>query len=145
LQPTGELQEFFKFKYYLVLTRVFEELIKDEIAHENSAQRKRQKQDSQKSGELIYIKPEDEILHKLSSWSFTFPVSADSLAAHQVCLLSCAYILSLWNDQFLLETTLTGLPGIWLPLLEVILCQKPIGHKVVRDSHDLGIIPARTA
>jgi hypothetical protein len=40
LQPTGELQEFFKFKYYLVLTRVFETLIKDEIAHENSAQRK---------------------------------------------------------------------------------------------------------
>ncbi|KAH8970878.1 hypothetical protein BDL97_02G112000 [Sphagnum fallax] len=85
-EPTGELQEFFKFKYYLVLTRVFEELIKDEIAHENSAQRKRQKQDSQKSGELIYIKPEDEILHKLSSWSFTFPVSADSLAAHQLQL-----------------------------------------------------------
>ena len=34
--------------------------------------------------ELIYIKPEDEILHQLCSWSFTFPVHADYLATLEI-------------------------------------------------------------
>ena len=40
--------------------------------------------DQNANKELIYIKPEDEILHQLCSWSFNFSVHADYLATLEI-------------------------------------------------------------
>lgn len=81
-EPTQELRDSFKIKNYLYLTKVFEEILKDNKG-ENKEQTKTQLDGSEITGELIYIKPEDEILHQLSSWSFSFPVTGESTAARQ--------------------------------------------------------------
>jgi len=81
-EPTQELQDSFKIKTYLYLTKVFEEVSKENKG-EPKEQTKKKKEDSAATGELIYIKPEDEILHQLSSWSFSFPVTGESAAARQ--------------------------------------------------------------
>ncbi|XP_024365011.1 protein BCCIP homolog [Physcomitrium patens] len=80
-EPTQELRESFKIKHYLYLTKVFEEVTEEKSR--DKEQRKKQKEESEATGQLIYIKPEDEILHELSSWSFTFPVTGDGAAANQ--------------------------------------------------------------
>lgn len=77
-EPTQELRDSFKLKKYLYLTRVFQELVKE---GDNTELKK--KAELQNNGELIYIKPEDEILHQLSLWSFSFPVTGESAAARQ--------------------------------------------------------------
>ncbi|CAM6093398.1 unnamed protein product [Calypogeia fissa] len=79
-EPTEELQNSFKFKHYLVLTKVFEELPK---TSKSSRTGQKQLENGKLKGELIFIKPEDEILLKLSSWSFTFEVKAEASASHE--------------------------------------------------------------
>ncbi|XP_064994162.1 protein BCCIP homolog isoform X2 [Musa acuminata AAA Group] len=56
-EPTKELQDFFRFKYYLLVTRIFED--------KNANQRKA-KVNGDSSGPIIYIKPEDEIFQELA-------------------------------------------------------------------------------
>ncbi|KAL2635317.1 hypothetical protein R1flu_006796 [Riccia fluitans] len=81
-EPTKELQDYFKFKEYLVVTRVFIEL-----PNKDSLKRKKKMKKNEGSlvedGELIFIKPEDEVFYQLCSWSFSFHVKAEALAAHE--------------------------------------------------------------
>lgn len=92
-EPSKALRNSFKFKYYLIMTRVFQQLPKKKKTLKFSKMSKRQKisvtgtGDASKSdspGELIYTKPEDELFHEMSHWSCQFPVSSDALAAHEV-------------------------------------------------------------
>lgn len=89
-EPTQELRDSFRFKHYLLLTRVYQTIPKEcRVAKTQKKKRKKGRlrngdDQNDDKGELIYIKPEDEIFHQLSSWSFTFPVDADYLATHEL-------------------------------------------------------------
>ncbi|CAH9100261.1 unnamed protein product [Cuscuta europaea] len=65
-EPTEELKKSFCFRFYLVITKIYK--------HKNADK----KIVSSKTGDgaIIYVKPEEEIFHELSSWSFTFPVQS---------------------------------------------------------------------
>lgn len=80
-EPTQELRDSFKIKNYLYLTKVFEEILEEKNATKEQIKRRREEPAALK--ELIYIKPEDEILHQLSSWSFSFPSTGEAAAARQ--------------------------------------------------------------
>ncbi|KAJ3689431.1 hypothetical protein LUZ61_018595 [Rhynchospora tenuis] len=71
-EPTQVLRDSFRFKDYLVITKILE----------NKAQplQKTVKRKADWAEPVIYMKQEDEILHEMSSWSFTFELSADELA-----------------------------------------------------------------
>ncbi|KAF3795135.1 BCCIP-like protein [Nymphaea thermarum] len=62
-EPTEELRKSFCFKYYLIVTRFYKK---------KTGQSNRMRND-QNEESVIYVKIEDEIFHKLCSWSFTFP------------------------------------------------------------------------
>eukprot|EP00271_Cylindrocystis_brebissonii_P000067 TRINITY_DN10063_c0_g2_i1.p1 TRINITY_DN10063_c0_g2~~TRINITY_DN10063_c0_g2_i1.p1 ORF type:complete len:453 (-),score=118.25 TRINITY_DN10063_c0_g2_i1:79-1437(-) len=83
-EPTPELRESFAFDHYLLLTKVYRDTRKQPVATAKEMKSKGKATDGGKEkGELVYIKPEDEVFHKLSSWSFTFPVKAEAQAARQ--------------------------------------------------------------
>ncbi|XP_057856234.2 protein BCCIP homolog isoform X1 [Cryptomeria japonica] len=91
-EPTQALRESFQFKHYLLITKVYQTLqdIQGKCKETKIEIKRRKKGSSQNgdgkeqyNGQLIYIKPEDEIFHQLSSWSFTFPVHAEYQAAHE--------------------------------------------------------------
>lgn len=70
-EPTQELRDSFCFKYYVLVTRIFEpqsKTIKQSKAN--------LKGDVDFMDSIIYIKPEDEIFQELSSLSFTFALCA---------------------------------------------------------------------
>ncbi|XP_062110154.1 protein BCCIP homolog isoform X2 [Humulus lupulus] len=66
-EPTAELQKSFCFKFYIVICQIG--MLK------STSQKKRQKNEE----EIIYRKPEDEIFHKLSLWSITYPLNTEQL------------------------------------------------------------------
>ncbi|KAL2497726.1 Protein BCCIP-like protein [Abeliophyllum distichum] len=69
-----QLQSSFRFKFYLIISKIYKHKSVDEI-----------KGPSRSKDEAIkYIKPEDEIFHELSSWSFSF-----SLPTQQVTIIEC--------------------------------------------------------
>ncbi|XP_068651059.1 protein BCCIP homolog isoform X2 [Aristolochia californica] len=70
-EPTEELQESYRFKFYLLVSRIYK--------NKNT---KVQKEAC--SEPIIYIKPEDEIFQKLSSWSFTFSLCTQQLAPREL-------------------------------------------------------------
>ncbi|KAJ4968155.1 hypothetical protein NE237_014856 [Protea cynaroides] len=72
-EPTEELRDSFRFKYYLVLTRIYKSANKQKGTSRHYCDEP-----------IIYIKPEDEIFHKLSSWSFSFPLQTQQLAMHEL-------------------------------------------------------------
>ncbi|KAM7275278.1 hypothetical protein ACFE04_017144 [Oxalis oulophora] len=63
-EPTKELQNSFRFKSYLILTKVYK--------HKNPGRKTKHGEEEES---VIYVKPEEEIFHKLSSWSFNFPLT----------------------------------------------------------------------
>lgn len=75
-----ERESFSSLKRYLIFTRVYSD--PEPPPGPSSGSRKKQKREngsgpssSSASDEVIvYLRPEDEFLHKHSSWSFTFPV-----------------------------------------------------------------------
>ncbi|PSR88146.1 Protein BCCIP like [Actinidia chinensis var. chinensis] len=73
-EPTAELRKSFCFKYYLLVTRIYE--------HKNPCQKEGGHSSSEEA--TIYNKPEDEIFHQLSSWSFRFPLSTQQLSIHEL-------------------------------------------------------------
>ncbi|CAH9147958.1 unnamed protein product [Cuscuta epithymum] len=84
-EPTEELKKSFCFRFYLVITKIYK--------HKNADK----KIVSSKTGDgaIIYVKPEEEIFHELSSWSFTFPVHSqlvrvDELKDYRICGLVMA-------------------------------------------------------
>ncbi|KAL6909360.1 hypothetical protein ACP4OV_001641 [Aristida adscensionis] len=73
-EPTQELRDSFKFKQYLLVVRILERKTPAKQKVKNS------KDDDEP---VIYPKLEDEILHELSSWSFTFPIRTEQSAQPQ--------------------------------------------------------------
>ncbi|XP_027341770.1 protein BCCIP homolog [Abrus precatorius] len=73
-EPTEELRNSFKFKHYILLSKIY--------MHKNVEQKRIPINDNEEA--IIYMKPEDEIFHKLSSWSFFFPLKTQQHAPHEM-------------------------------------------------------------
>ncbi|CAK7357361.1 unnamed protein product [Dovyalis caffra] len=73
-EPTKELRNSFRFKSYLLVSKIYK--------HKNADKKSRLSSDSEEA--IIYDKPEDEIFHKLCSWSFNFPFHAEQVVAHEL-------------------------------------------------------------
>ncbi|KAJ4773574.1 Protein BCCIP [Rhynchospora pubera] len=71
-EPTQVLCDSFRFKHYLVITKILE--------NKGPLLQKAVKRKADWVEPVIYMKQEDEILHEMSSWSFTFELSAEELA-----------------------------------------------------------------
>ncbi|KAL1364444.1 hypothetical protein HN51_012636 [Arachis hypogaea] len=69
-EPTEDLRKSFQFKHYIILSKIYE--------HKNIVKKRKPSSDDDEA--IIYVKPEDEIFHKLCSWSFCFPLRAQQLA-----------------------------------------------------------------
>ncbi|KAL2635321.1 hypothetical protein R1flu_006800 [Riccia fluitans] len=79
-EPTEELQKYFRLlKEYLIVTRVFLDRPTRSLPDNEHAKGAYNKEE----GELIFVKPEDEVFHRLCTWSFSFPVKAEAEAAHE--------------------------------------------------------------
>ncbi|GMH27653.1 hypothetical protein Nepgr_029496 [Nepenthes gracilis] len=72
-EPTEELRKSFCFKHFLVITRIYKKNAPNRSGYTNS-----------KEEDIIYIKPDDEIFHELSLWSFTFPLRNQRLAVYEL-------------------------------------------------------------
>ncbi|XP_015895482.3 protein BCCIP homolog [Ziziphus jujuba] len=68
-EPTEELRNSFRFKFYIVVSKIYK--------RKNLNEKKRHKSDYDEA--TIYTKPEDEIFHKLSLWSFDFPLQTQQV------------------------------------------------------------------
>ncbi|TKY59795.1 BCCIP-like protein [Spatholobus suberectus] len=73
-EPTEELRKSFKFKSYIILSKIY--------MQKNVEQKRKVSNDSEEA--IIYVKLEDEIFHKLSTWSFCFPLQTQQLAPHEL-------------------------------------------------------------
>ncbi|KAJ4710011.1 Protein BCCIP-like [Melia azedarach] len=73
-EPTEELRSSFRFKFYLLVSKIYK--------LKNVNQKKKPGNHSEE--EIVYIKPEDKIFHKLSSWSFTFPMRSQQVEIHEL-------------------------------------------------------------
>ncbi|GMI71840.1 hypothetical protein like AT2G44510 [Hibiscus trionum] len=72
-EPTEELRNSFRFKFYIVVSKIY----KLKNANPRSS-------NTDKDETFIYVKPEEEILHKLSTWSFLFPLQTQQVATHEL-------------------------------------------------------------
>ncbi|XP_054784198.1 protein BCCIP homolog isoform X2 [Prosopis cineraria] len=63
-EPTEELRNSFKFTHYIIYSKIYK--------HKNAEQNRKLNNDDDDA--IIYVKPEDELFHKLSSWFFCFPL-----------------------------------------------------------------------
>lgn len=72
-EPTEDLRKSFQFRYYLLVTKIYKKIshVKQVSATSNNE-------------DIIYLKPEDEFFHELSSWSITFPLRTQHLAAQEL-------------------------------------------------------------
>ncbi|KAK7359489.1 hypothetical protein VNO77_01449 [Canavalia gladiata] len=73
-EPTEDLRNSFKFKHYIILSKIY--------MHKNVEQKRKLSYNSDAA--IIYIKPENEIFHKLSVWSFCFPLQTEQLTPHEL-------------------------------------------------------------
>ncbi|OWM64010.1 hypothetical protein CDL15_Pgr006380 [Punica granatum] len=62
-EPTEDLRSSFEFKFYILISKLYK--------HKRTVTKSKP---NGKENDTIYAKPEDEIFHKLSSWSFNFPL-----------------------------------------------------------------------
>ncbi|KAK7319182.1 hypothetical protein RJT34_03900 [Clitoria ternatea] len=70
-EPTEDLRNSFKFKHYIILSKIYVYKNVDKLSNDSDEA-------------IVYIKPEDEIFHKLSSWSFCFPLRTQQHAPHEL-------------------------------------------------------------
>ncbi|KAF2316810.1 hypothetical protein GH714_042151 [Hevea brasiliensis] len=73
-EPTEELRKAFCFKSYLIVSKIYK--------HKNADHKKGKSSHNEEL--IIYIKPEDEIFHKLCLWSFYFPLHSEHVTTHEV-------------------------------------------------------------
>ncbi|CAN6470604.1 unnamed protein product [Victoria cruziana] len=85
-EPTEKLRKSFCFKYYLIVTRFYKK---------KTGQSNRMRNDQ--SEEVIYVKMEDEIFHKLCSWSFTFPT--EQIVANELRNYVCLGLVMLVESE----------------------------------------------
>ncbi|KAI3817287.1 hypothetical protein L1987_11076 [Smallanthus sonchifolius] len=71
-EPTEELRKSFCFKYYLLISKVYK----------HKGQKK--KAGSSNEEDVIYLKPEDELFHNLSAWSFYFPLRSQQVTTNEL-------------------------------------------------------------
>ncbi|KAF3341957.1 protein BCCIP [Carex littledalei] len=71
-EPTAVLRDSFRFKHYFLITKILE----NKARPQQGAVKRKADWDEP----VIYLKQEDEIFHEMSSWSFTFELSAEELA-----------------------------------------------------------------
>ncbi|BBH08690.1 CDK inhibitor P21 binding protein [Prunus dulcis] len=79
-EPTEELRNFFRFKFYIIVSKVYK--------HKNAHQKKGM---SASDEEIIYIKPEDEIFHELRDYQqmgLVMAVKTDKIPAFRQQLKS---------------------------------------------------------
>ncbi|KAF5450371.1 hypothetical protein F2P56_030730 [Juglans regia] len=69
-EPTKELKNSFSFKFYILVSKIYK--------NKNANKKKKLSSDSDEA--IIYTKPEDEIFHRLSLWSFCFPLQTQQPA-----------------------------------------------------------------
>ncbi|KAK4836550.1 hypothetical protein QYF36_024571 [Acer negundo] len=79
-EPTEELRNSFRFKFYLLVSKIYK--LKNTNQKRNVNLKKRP--NTHNNEEIIYIKPEDEIFHKLSLWSFTFPMHTQQVETQEL-------------------------------------------------------------
>ncbi|KAI3730663.1 hypothetical protein L1987_61835 [Smallanthus sonchifolius] len=72
-EPTEELRKSFCFKYYLLISKVYK--LKGG---------QKTKAFSSNEEDVIYLKPEDEIFHNLSAWSFYFPLRSQQVTTNEL-------------------------------------------------------------
>ncbi|XP_057949677.1 protein BCCIP homolog isoform X2 [Malania oleifera] len=72
-EPTEELRDSFCFKFYLLVGKI--------LKHKNADQKKGASCCSDES--IVYFNAEDEIFHKLSTWSFSFSLHKQQLASSE--------------------------------------------------------------
>ncbi|KAH9655737.1 protein BCCIP-like [Citrus sinensis] len=79
-EPTAELRNSFCFKCYLLVSKIYK--------HKNANQKNNRnliRRSGSDSGDgIVYVKPEDEIFHKLSLWSFSFPMHAQQVETQEL-------------------------------------------------------------
>ncbi|CAA3013613.1 protein BCCIP homolog [Olea europaea var. sylvestris] len=73
-EPTKELQNSFRIKFYLIISKIYKHKSVDQIKGPSQSE----------DDAIIYIKPEDEIFYKLSSWSFSFPFPAQQVTTNEL-------------------------------------------------------------
>ncbi|XWS13311.1 hypothetical protein CRYUN_Cryun36dG0026600 [Craigia yunnanensis] len=71
-EPTEELRNSLHFNFYIVVSKIYK----------NANQKRSSSTDKDQA--LVYIKPEDEIFHKLSMWSFLFPLQTRQATTHEL-------------------------------------------------------------
>ncbi|CAN6476238.1 unnamed protein product [Victoria cruziana] len=86
-EPTEELRNSFCFKYYLIVTRFY---------MKGTGQSNKMSND-QNEESVIYVKMEDKILHKLCSWSFTFPT--EQIVANELRNYVCLGLVMLVESE----------------------------------------------
>ncbi|KZV54373.1 hypothetical protein F511_03628 [Dorcoceras hygrometricum] len=73
-EPTEELRNSFRFKMFIVISKIYK--------HKNADQNKVKARNGDEA--IIYIKPEDEILLELSSWSVCFPLHSQQVTTSEL-------------------------------------------------------------
>ncbi|KAK1416050.1 hypothetical protein QVD17_31838 [Tagetes erecta] len=73
-EPTEELRKSFRFKYYLLVSKVYK----------RKGDQKKKVSSSSSEEDVIYVKPEDEIFHNLSAWSFYFPLRSQQVTTNEL-------------------------------------------------------------
>ncbi|XP_076941301.1 protein BCCIP homolog [Bidens hawaiensis] len=73
-EPTKELRKSFCFKYYLLVSKVYK----------HKGNQKKKASSSSNEEDVIYLKPEDEIFHNLSAWSFSFPLRGQQVTTNEL-------------------------------------------------------------
>ncbi|KAL7110725.1 hypothetical protein ACP275_05G043800 [Erythranthe tilingii] len=73
-EPTEELRSSFRFKFYLIISKIYK--------HKNADGDKGTTKNGDES--VIYIKPEDELLLEFCSWSFNFPLHAQQVTTEEL-------------------------------------------------------------
>ncbi|XP_052291324.1 protein BCCIP homolog isoform X4 [Citrus sinensis] len=63
-EPTEELRNFFRFKCYLLVSKIY----KHKNANQKNNRNLKRRSASDSGDEIVYIKPEDEIFHKLKNY-----------------------------------------------------------------------------
>mmetsp|Transcript_15350 Transcript_15350/g.18500 ORF Transcript_15350/g.18500 Transcript_15350/m.18500 type:complete len:402 (+) Transcript_15350:127-1332(+) len=99
-EETEEARKEFKFKQYLTFTRVY----RDSSSGAEPGSSKSAKKGNQPDEVLVYVRPEDEFIHKLSTWSYTFEVEQpqrdddDLKMVRMVMLLDASKVKQVRNE-----------------------------------------------
>ncbi|KAJ3693153.1 hypothetical protein LUZ60_012248 [Juncus effusus] len=73
-EPTEEIRDSYRFKNYLLVTKIF---VNNNSNNRSERRNAKRKADQNEEEPIIYVKEEDEIFREICSWSFTFELSAD--------------------------------------------------------------------